>query len=126
MDHVRKSNFGISFGLDRIYLCLEELNLFPAQAENQVQVLFLNFGEIESAAAMQLAAELRRNHISAELYPDAAKMKKQFDYAAKRGIKNVLFLGTKEIENRVVQIKNQETGEQQNVGFEDLVAFFAP
>jgi histidyl-tRNA synthetase len=117
------SGIGISFGLDRIYLCLEELNLFPAQAENQVQALFLNFGETECATAVQLVAELRRNHISVELYPDAAKMKKQFDYAAKRGIKNVLFLGTKEIENREVQIKNQETGAQQNVAFKDLIGF---
>ena len=118
------SGIGISFGLDRIYLCLEELNLFPAQAENQVQALFLNFGETESAAAMPLLAELRRNHISAEIYPDAAKMKKQFDYVAKRGITNVLFLGSKEIENREVQVKNQESGEQVTVAFSDLVQFF--
>lgn len=118
------SGIGISFGLDRIYLCLEDLNLFPAQAENQVLALFLNFGDAESATAMRLVAELRRNHISAELYPDAAKMKKQFDYAAKRRIKNVLFLGSKEIANSEVQIKNQETGEQQNVPFASLVSYF--
>jgi histidyl-tRNA synthetase len=118
------SGIGISFGLDRIYLCLEELNLFPAQAENQVQALFLNFGDTESAAAMPLLAALRRNHISAEIYPDAAKMKKQFDYVAKRGITNVLFLGSKEIENREVQVKNQESGEQVTVAFSDLVQYF--
>jgi histidyl-tRNA synthetase len=117
------SGIGISFGLDRIYLCLEELNLFPETAANQLTALLLNFSEAESAEAQKVLRMLREAGISAELYPEPAKLKKQFDYAAKRGVQNVLFLGTKEIENREVQIKNQETGAQQNVAFKDLIGF---
>ena len=114
------SGIGISFGLDRIYLCLEELNLFPSISSENVQVLFFNFGETEAAASMKLIKELRQQNISAELYPDNAKMKKQFDYAAKKGIKNVIFLGAEEIKMQKVKIKNQQTGLQQEVAFADL------
>ncbi len=116
------SGVGISFGLDRIYLCVEELDLFPSTATAKAKVLFLNFGDTESAVAMKLITELRKNGIRAELYPDAVKMKKQFDYAGKIGVGQVAFLGEKEIENNVVTLKDQESGQQQAVAFKDLVS----
>jgi len=86
--------------------------------------LFFNFGEDEAAQSMKLIAELRKQNISAELYPDNAKMKKQFDYAAKKEIKHVAFLGAQELDKKVVNVKNQTSGEQQEVSFDDLTAFF--
>jgi histidyl-tRNA synthetase len=115
------SGVGISFGLDRIYLCLEELDLFPSTATENTKVLFLNFGDEESAVAMQLITELRKNGIRAELYPDAVKMKKQFDFATKIGVEQVAFLGEKEIESKQVTLKDQKNGEQRAVAFDDLL-----
>ncbi len=116
------SGIGISFGVDRIYICLEEKNLFPKSSLTSVDVLFLNFGEAESVAAMQLIEVLRNGGISAELYPDPAKVKKQFDYAAKKGIKHAIFLGEAEILKGCVNAKNIETGEQNEVLYTDLIA----
>ena len=112
---------GISFGLDRIYLCLEESNLFPPSTDATTNVLFLNFGDKESAAAMQLIKQLRAAGLRAELYPEAVKMKKQFDYASKIRAEHVAFLGTKEIEAQEVTLKDQESGQQRTVAFADLV-----
>jgi histidyl-tRNA synthetase len=115
------SGVGISFGLDRIYLCLEELNLFPSSTAVKSKVLFLNFGDAESAVAMQLITQLRNAGIRAELYPDAAKMKKQFDYAAKTQVEYVAFLGSKEIGEQQVTLKDQSSGQQRVLAFKDLV-----
>lgn len=106
---------GISFGLDRIYLVMEELALFTENAENSVQYLFANYGETESLAAMKMIAKLREKGISTELYPEAAKLKKQFTYAEKKGIKNLVFLGEQEIADGNITIKNLENGEQKTV-----------
>lgn len=116
------SGIGVSFGLDRIYLCLEELNLFPTTTDSKTKVLFLNFGDTESAVAMQLIQQLRKNGIRAELYPDATKMKKQFDYAGKIGAEQVAFLGASEIKEQHVTLKDQESGQQRSVPFQDLIA----
>ena len=118
------SGIGISFGLDRIYLCLEEKGLFPKSSLSTVQAIILNFGEAESIEAMKLLEKLRAGGVSAELYPDAAKLKKQFDFAAKKGIKHAIFLGEDEIKNNKVNIKNLETGEQNAVAIADLICFF--
>src|SRR5690606_23063018 len=77
------SGVGISFGLDRIYLVLEELNLFPETVTKNIEVIFINFGDKEALFSMKAIKELRANNINAELYPDAAKMKKQMNHANK-------------------------------------------
>ncbi|GJN59119.1 histidine--tRNA ligase [Elizabethkingia anophelis] len=106
---------GISFGLDRTYLVMEELGLFPEKATVKVEYLFANYGEEEAIEAMKLIAQLREKGISAELYPEAAKLKKQFTYAEKKEIPNLVFLGKDEIENANVTIKNLTTGEQETI-----------
>ena len=103
---------GVSFGLDRIYLVMEELNLFPGESAKKVEFLFANYGEKESLAAMKIIAQLHQKDISAELYPESAKLKKQFVYAEKKGIPNLVFYGEQEISDGNVTIKNLETGEQ--------------
>ena len=112
---------GISFGLDRIYLVLEELNLFPEDASSNVEYLFANFGGEETIEALKLVRELREKGISAELYPEAAKIGKQFTYAEKKGIKNLVFLGEEELKNNSVTYKNLEKGEQTTVSREEFL-----
>jgi histidyl-tRNA synthetase len=112
---------GISFGLDRIYLVLEELNLFPEDASSNVEYLFANFGGEETIEALKLVRELREKGISAELYPEAAKIGKQFTYAEKKGIKNLVFLGEEELKNNTVTFKNLEKGEQTTVSREEFL-----
>ncbi len=112
---------GISFGLDRIYLVMEELAVFPQDSEVKVKYLFANYGEAESVAALKLISKLRANKISAELYPDAAKLKKQFTYAEKKGIENLVFLGEQEIADQTVTVKNLQNGEQQTLKIEDFL-----
>lgn len=112
---------GISFGLDRIYLVLEELNLFPEDASSNVEYLFANFGGEDTIEALKLVCELREKGISAELYPEAAKIGKQFTYAEKKGIKNLVFLGDEELKNNTVTFKNLEKGEQTTVSREEFL-----
>ena len=102
------SGVGISFGLDRIYLVLEELNLFPETVTNTTQVLFLNFGENEAFQAMKAITTLRQQNIKAEMYPDASKIDKQFKHAERRGIPFVV----KEIDGTNFTLKDIKTGEQ--------------
>ncbi|MFT5076292.1 MAG: histidyl-tRNA synthetase [Flavobacteriaceae bacterium] len=114
------SGVGISFGLDRIYLVLEELNLFPKTVISNTKVLFINFGESESLYAMKAVSKLRNAGISSELYPDAAKMGKQMGYADKRNIPFVILAGDKEIENQSFTLKNMKSGDQKSVDFNEL------
>lgn len=103
---------GISFGLDRIYLVMQELHLFPENTVSKVQFLFTNYGEKETTEAIKVMAKLRNKNISCELYPDNAKLKRQFAYAEKKGIPNIIFYGEKEIKEGKISMKNMETGEQ--------------
>ncbi|MFC7347223.1 histidine--tRNA ligase [Chryseobacterium zhengzhouense] len=112
---------GISFGLDRIYLVMEELNLFPEEATSNVEYLFANFGGEETLEALRLIIQLREKGISAELYPENAKIGKQFTYAEKKGIKNLVFLGEEELKNGTVTFKNLEAGEQKTVSVEEFL-----
>lgn len=109
---------GISFGLDRIYLVMEELGIFPEDSENNVKYLFANYGEAESIEALKLISELRARNIAAELYPEASKLKKQFTYAEKKGIENLVFMGLEEINNQSVTVKNLLSGEQKTMKIE--------
>ena len=116
------SGVGISFGLDRIYLVLEELGLFPSEVAQSTQVFFINFGNEESLYAYQTIKKLRAQGISAELYPDAAKMKKQMNYANKRAFPFVVLAGTDEAAKGEYTLKNMDSGEQSTVDFKTLLA----
>ena len=112
---------GISFGVDRIYDVLEELNLFPATVQTGAKVLFFNLGEKESIVAFGLMQQLRNNNISCELFHEVAKMDKQFKYADKKQIPYAIILGSKELEEGTCVIKNLITGEQKTVNQVDLI-----
>ncbi len=106
------SGVGISFGLDRIYLVLEELNLFPKEVTETTQILALNFGKDEGLVALKLVSQLRAHKIKADLYPTATKVQKQFKYADKRQIPFVIIIGAQELEKGEFVLKNMNTGEQ--------------
>lgn len=115
------SGVGISFGLDRIYLVLEELNLFPETVTEATKVLFINFGDKEALYSMKALAALRAAGIKAELYPDAAKLGKQFSHADKRGIPFAVLCGDEEINSSTYKIKNLASGEQESVDLNGLI-----
>lgn len=115
------SGVGISFGLDRIYLVLEELSLFPKTVEENTKVLFINFGEAEALYAMQAISNLRVKGIAAELYPDTSKMAKQMTYADKREIPFVVLAGGNEIQAHTYTLKNMKSGEQETVDLDGLI-----
>lgn len=115
------SGVGISFGLDRIYLVLEELGLFPETVSGNIEALFINFGESESLYCLQAIKALRGAGIAAELYPDEAKMKKQMTHANRRDIPFVVLAGKEEMEQQKFTLKNMRSGEQFTVSQQDLV-----
>lgn len=115
------SGVGVSFGADRIYDVMLQLNLFPESLLTSSQVMFANFGEAEAAFCLPLIKTLREHGISAELYPDNAKMKKQFDYANKKNIRLVAVVGESEMQGNKVSVKNMVTGEQVDVPTAQLV-----
>lgn len=117
------SGVGISFGADRIYDVLLGLDLFPAETAQSVRALFVNFGGTEEMGALKQLATVRQAGIAAEIYPEAAKMKKQFDYAQKRGILYMVFVGESELASQTATVKNIVTGEQTAVPFGEIAAF---
>ncbi len=116
------SGVGISFGADRIYDVMLGLNLFPEELSCSTKVLFVNLGEAEQVASLRIIGQLRDKGVAAEIYPDAGKMKKQMEYANRRGIPYVVIIGSEELEQSVATLKNMITGEQQKLSFEELVA----
>ena len=116
------SGVGISFGADRIYDVLNTLDLYPQNAIQATQVLFINFGEAEADYCLPIAGQIRAAGISVELYPDCAKMKKQMAYANAKGIPFVVLAGESEINQGKVTLKNMLTGDQQLVSTEELIA----
>ncbi|WP_147677546.1 histidine--tRNA ligase [Algibacter pacificus] len=116
------SGVGISFGLDRIYLVLEELGLFPETVAKNIEVLFINFGDKEALFSLKAIKALREAGVNAELYPDAAKMKKQMNHANKRAIPFVVLVGDQEMESNTYTLKNMISGEQDKVALEILIA----
>lgn len=115
------SGVGISFGLDRIYLVLEELGLFPDTVTANTKVLFINFGEKEALYGLKAVRELRDAGIAAEIYPDTAKMKKQMNYANRREIPFVVLAGEEEMNNKVYGLKDMVTGDQEKISLEALI-----
>ncbi|QBN18563.1 histidine--tRNA ligase [Flavobacterium nackdongense] len=116
------SGVGISFGLDRIYLVLDELNLFPETVTSTSKALFINYGEKEAFYSMQAIIKLRSYGIKVELYPDKAKVGKQFQHADKRGISYAVIVGESEMNEGKFALKNLNSGEQVLVNFEELKA----
>lgn len=116
---------GISFGVDRIYDVMEELQLFPANVHTGTKVLFFNLGEAESKKAFELMQQLRSKGIAAELFHEPAKMDKQFKYAEKKNIPAIIILGSKELESGTLAIKQLATGEQQTINWDELTNHFA-
>jgi histidyl-tRNA synthetase len=119
------SGVGISFGADRIYDVLEELNLFPKNVSLSLSVLFVNLGHKESLVSMQLAKELRSNDIDCEVYPSAAKLQKQLKYANDRGCAWVVIIGEEELKNQQLSLKNMESGEQFKIAITDFISEFS-
>ena len=116
------SGVGISFGVDRIYDVLEALNLYPEDSLQTSRVLFINFGQQEAAYCLPIIAKVRQAGIKAELFPDAAKMKKQLSYANAKHIPFVVLAGSGEMEQHKVTLKNMQSGEQQMLTPDELVA----
>ena len=114
------SGVGISFGADRIYDVLTELDLFPKALQSTTQVLFATFGEAELRYALSWAKELRARNIAVEVYPEPAKMKKQMGYADEKAIPYVAIVGSNEMETHTVMLKNMTTGEQKQVTLDEL------
>ena len=115
------SGVGISFGLDRIYLVLEELDLFEEVVQPEPQVVFVNFGEKEALYCFKAMKSLREAGVRAEVYPDSAKMKKQMNYANNRNIPFVVLVGSNEIEKNTFTIKNMQNGTQQECDLKELL-----
>ena len=115
------SGVGISFGADRIYDVLTELNLFPERNVDSTEVIFLNFGKNEERYCLPYLQQLRRNGINAEIYPDSAKIQKQMKYADQRGIPVVVMAGEDEMNNKTFTVKWMKEGRQENVSAEELL-----
>ena len=115
------SGVGISFGIDRIYLVMEELDLFPKNIDVSTQVMFMNFGDEESIYCLSLLKQLRDNNISAELYPSSVKMKKQMAYADNKGVRFVIMIGEDEIKTGILTVKNMDSGEQTNLSITEFI-----
>ena len=116
------SGVGISFGADRIYDVLNTLELYPKEMLSSTQVLFINFGEKETAYCLPFIAEIRKNGIRAEIFPDKAKMKRQMNYANAKNIPYVVFAGEDEIEKGKLMLKDMQSGEQKLVTAKELIA----
>ena len=115
------SGIGISFGLDRIYLVLEQLDLFPKTLDNTLDVLCINFGEKEALASFKVIQQLRAKGYRAELYPESTKLKKQLSYADSRQVRYVILIGEEELSNAKAVLKNMLTGEQTSYPIEEIV-----
>ena len=114
---------GISFGVDRIYDVLEELNLFPQDVQISTKALFFNMGEAESNFAFGIMQQLRSSGISCELFHEATKINKQFTYAEKKNIPFVIIIGSKEMEEKNCSVKNLAAGKQEIVALENLAGY---
>ncbi len=114
---------GVSFGIDRMYDVMEEMNLFPDSIATKTKAIFFNLGVAETNTALRLMNTLRDNNIACELYPEKLKLDKQFKYADKKNIPFAIIIGTKEMENKTCMVKDLKKGEQQEVSFEDLTNY---
>jgi len=116
------SGIGISFGLDRIYDVMEELNLFPETISQTLDVLILHFNEENQKHSHKVVVELRKNGLKADLYPEVTKIRKQFDYADKIGVPYALIIGDDEMESGSYMLKNMKTGEQNPLTTNEIIS----
>ena len=119
------SGVGISFGADRIYDVMNQLELYPKESIETTQIMFVNFGEREALYSLQIIGELRKAGISAELFPSSDKMKKQMGYANSHAIPFVVIIGEQEMTDGTIAVKNMETGEQKSLTAEELKQMLA-
>ena len=119
------SGVGISFGADRIYDVMNQLELYPKESIETTQIMFVNFGEREALYSLQIIGELRKAGISAELFPSSDKMKKQMGYANSHAIPFVAIIGEQEMTDGTIAVKNMETGEQKSLTAEELKQMLA-
>ncbi len=115
------SGVGISFGADRIYDVMEQLDVFPKEIVASTRVMFVNFGEKEEKYCLPLLQKLRENGINSEIYPESVKMKKQMTYANNKNIPFVILVGENEMEKGVLNVKNMQSGDQSEMKFEELL-----
>ena len=115
------SGVGISFGIDRIYLVMEELNIFPGDVGENTKIMFANFGDDEAVFCLPLLSKLRDAGISSEMYPKSVKLKKQMSYANSKGIDYVIIVGENEMQSGILSVKNMKSGEQNNLSIKDLI-----
>ena len=116
------SGVGVSFGADRIYDCLAELDLFPKNNEQSLKLLFVAFDAETHRFAFKCLNETRAAGINSEIYPDATKLKKQMDYANRRGVPYVCLIGSDEMDSGLLSLKNMGTGEQEKISLADIIA----
>lgn len=112
---------GISFGFERIYDVLESLQKYPSNLQTAPTLLFLHFGEAEKKYAFEQLQKVRKTNISAEIYLDNAKMKKQMKYANSKGVEYICIIGSNEMESGKLTLKNMQTGQQENISIEDII-----
>ncbi|WP_430425460.1 histidine--tRNA ligase [Maribacter litoralis] len=117
------SGVGISFGLDRIYLVLEDLGLFPEAIDQSLQVLCVNFGDKEAMAALKLVSQLRKQGVKADIYPSSAKMQKQMKYANNRNVPYVVLIGEQELDENSFVVKNMKEGTQEKYSSNKVADF---
>lgn len=117
------SGVGISFGLDRIYLVLEELGLFPGELNRSLEVLCANFGEEEAVSALELTGNLRKSGVKADVYPHSAKLQKQMKYANKRNVPYVVLIGAQELADGTFVAKDMDNGTQETYRMDDFALF---
>ncbi len=115
------SGVGISFGIDRIYLVMDELNVFPKDIGISNQVMFVNFGDKEAQFCLPILKKLRENGINTELYPNPDKMKKQMNYANNKGVKFVILIGENEMNSGLLSVKNMQEGDQYTISVQEFI-----
>lgn len=119
------SGVGVSFGADRIYDVMEQLQVFPEEIVSSTKVMFVNFGEKEEKYCLPILQKLRKKEISAEIFPEPAKMKKQMTYANNKNIPYVILIGENEMNQNVLSVKNMMSGEQTEMSFDTLLQTLA-
>lgn len=117
------SGVGISFGADRIYDVMNDLNIFPEQSQTSTELMIVNFGEKEALYSLKVLEEIQKSGIRTELYPDSVKVQKQMKYANQKSISYVLLIGEEEIKTGIYTLKNMNTGDQQKFELSELINF---
>ncbi|MCK5368463.1 MAG: histidine--tRNA ligase family protein, partial [Cyclobacteriaceae bacterium] len=119
------SGVGFSFGVDRIYDVMDDLDLFPKEYEASTKVLLLNFGSVSFKESLKVLTRLRAANVKSEVYPDAVKIKKQMNYANKKGVPFVLIIGEDELKEGKFQLKDMNTGNQQKLEIQEIIDYLS-